>query len=120
MRSTFLWRWRRLHLWWPVIFAVRIVAAEPASDLVPRQQVGLLSDGTQFLPSGQILRVEGQRLECSGRPVDLALAPDGKTVFVKNMKNLLVVDAASWTLSQALDYPGSGASLHGITVAHDG
>ncbi len=120
MTSLFLRLWRRLHFWWAVIFATRFLAAEPVSDSALRQQVGALSDGTQFLPSGQILRVGGQRLECSGRPVDLALAPDGKTVFVKNMKNLLVVDAASWTLSQALDYPGSGASLHGITVAHGG
>ena len=52
--------------------------------------------------------------------MDLALSPDGRTVFIKNMSNLLVVDAATWTLLQTLDYPGSGASMHGIAVSRDG
>ena len=60
----------------------------------------------QSLPSKQILRAPGQQLQFGGRPVDLALSPDGKTVFIKNMSNLLVVDAASWTLLQTLELPG--------------
>jgi YVTN family beta-propeller protein len=90
------------------------------SDSPRREQVGPLPNGAQYLPSKQILCVAGRRLEFSGRPVDLVLSPDGRTVFVKNMKNLLVVDAASWTISQALNYPASGASMHGIAVRHDG
>jgi len=52
--------------------------------------------------------------------VDLALSPDRKTVFIKNMSNLLVADALSWTLLQTLTYPASGASMHGIAVSSDG
>ena len=52
--------------------------------------------------------------------MDLVLSPDGKTVYIKNMSNLLVVDAASWTLLQTLSYPASGASMHGIAVSQDG
>jgi YVTN family beta-propeller protein len=33
------------------------------------------------------------------------------------MNNLVVVDAASWTVRQALSYPNSGASMHGIAVS---
>ena len=42
-----------------------------------------------------------------------------KTVYIKNMNNLLVVDAATWTLLQTLSYPGSGASMHGIATSSD-
>src|SRR5579872_4188774 len=98
--------------WW--------IAADSTSELWPNQQVGSSPSEAQVLPSTQILRIAGQRLQFQGRPVDLALAPDGKTVFVKNLKNLLIVNAASWTLSQTLDYPGSGASFHGIAVNWSG
>ena len=86
----------------------------------PDIQVGQLSYGDQSIPSKQILHAAGSQLQFSGRPVDLALSPDGKTVFIKNMNNLLVVDAASWTLLQTLTYPASGASMHGIAVSKDG
>ena len=102
-----------------------VAASGPASffrvfALVPDILVGQLPYGEQSVPSKQILEIAGGRLQFSGRPVDLALAPNGKTLFVKNMSNLLVVDAASWTLSQTLSYPASGASMHGIAVSPDG
>jgi YVTN family beta-propeller protein len=107
-------------LLWLAMFAIRCLAGDPLSDSAFVGRVGPLPDGAQSLPSKQILRVAGRRLQFSGRPVDLVLSPDGRTVFVKNMKNLLVVGAASWGLSQTLNYPASGASLHGISVRHDG
>jgi len=82
----------------------------------PDIQVGPLPGGEQSLPSKQILRAAGSQLQFSGRPVDLALSPDAKTVYIKNLSSLLVVDAASWTLRQTLSYPSDGASLHGIAV----
>jgi autotransporter-associated beta strand protein/YVTN family beta-propeller protein len=86
----------------------------------PDIRVGQLPHAEQSLPSKQILRAPGSQLQFSGRPVDLALSPDGKTVFIKNMSSLLVVDAASWRLLQTLAYPASGASMHGIAVSSDG
>jgi YVTN family beta-propeller protein len=109
-----------LHLLPLAMFAIRCVAADNSSNPALTEQVGPLPDGGQSLPSKQVLRVAGRRLQFSGRPVDLALSPDGRTVFVKNMKSLLVVNAASWTLSQTLNYPASGASLHGIVVSQNG
>jgi YVTN family beta-propeller protein len=82
--------------------------------------VGPLPFGEQAIPSKQILRAAGRQLQFSGRPVDLARSPDGKTIFIKNLNNLLVIDAASWKLLQSLNYPGSGASMHGIAVSSDG
>ena len=89
-------------------------------QLQPDIQVGQLPNSEQSLPSKQILRAPGQQLQFGGRPVDLALSPDGRTVFIKNMSNLLVVDAVSWSLLQTLAYPASGASMHGIAVSRDG
>ena len=51
--------------------------------------------------------------------MDLALSPNGQFVYVKNMSSLLVIDAASWKLLQTLNYPASGASMHGIAVSAD-
>ena len=89
-------------------------------EIQPDIQVGQLPNRQQSLPSKQILRAAGQTIEFGGRPVDLVLSPDGKTVFIKNMGNLLVLDAASWTLRQTLSYPASGASMHGIAMQPDG
>jgi YVTN family beta-propeller protein len=89
-------------------------------QLQPDIQVGQLPNSEQSLPSKQILRAPGRQIQFGGRPVDLVLSPDGKTVFIKNMSNLLVADAISWSLLQTLAYPGSGASMHGIAVSKDG
>jgi YVTN family beta-propeller protein len=83
----------------------------------PDIQVGQLPDCEQSLPSKQLIRAAGQQIQFSGRPVDLVLSPDSKTVYIKNINSLLVVDAASWTIRQTFSYPGSGASMHGIAVS---
>jgi autotransporter-associated beta strand protein/YVTN family beta-propeller protein len=88
--------------------------------LVPDIQVGQLPNAEQSLPSKQILRSAGRQVQFGGRPVDLALSPDGQTVFIKNMSSLLVLDATSWRVLQTLNYPASGASLHGIAVNSGG
>ena len=86
-------------------------------QLQPDIQVGQLPNSEQSLPSKQILRAPGQQIQFAGRPVDLVLSPDGRTVFIKNMNNLLVVIAVSWWLMQTLAYPASGASMHGSLSA---
>jgi hypothetical protein len=89
-------------------------------QIQPNIQVGQLPNSEQSLPSKQILRAPGRQVQFGGRPVDLALSPDGRTVFIKNMTNLLVMDTISWSLLQTLAYPRSGASMHGIATSKDG
>ncbi|MEO6182644.1 MAG: immunoglobulin domain-containing protein, partial [Verrucomicrobiota bacterium] len=89
-------------------------------QIKPDIRVGQLPDGEQSVPTKQILRAAGKQIQFGGRPVDLVLSPDGKFVYIKNINNLLVVDAATWTLLQTSGYPGSGASLHGIAMRHSG
>lgn len=89
-------------------------------QLKPDIRVGQLPDGEQSIPTKQILRAAGKQIQFGGRPVDLVLSPDERFVYIKNINNLLVVDAASWTVLQTAGYPGSGASLHGIAMRHSG
>lgn len=86
----------------------------------PDIQVGMLDDEEQVIPSKQILRVPGSSIQFGGRPVDLARSPDGRFIYIKNLNNMVVVDAASWKIIQTSSYPGSGASMHGITCRADG
>ncbi len=88
--------------------------------IIPPIKVGPLPDGKTGLATSQLIRAAGDSLSFGGRPVDLALSPDAKTLYVKNMSSLLVVDVARWSLLQQLDFPASGASMHGITVSGDG
>jgi len=50
-----------------------------------------------IVPTRQLIRPAGKSIEYKGRPVDLAMAPDGKTVYVANAgaNNVSVVDVAS-------------------------
>ncbi len=106
----------------------RIVTLPATGDLgfyritqaVPDIVVGQLPAGEQSLPSKQILRAAGRQIQFAGRPVDLALSPDGGTVYLKNLNNLLVVNAATWQVLQTLAFPAGGASMHGIAVSPDG
>ena len=83
-------------------------------------QVGPLPERVQVLPSKQLLRAPGRQVQFAGRPVDLVISPDSRTVYLKNINSLVVVDVDSWTVRQDLNYPAGGASLHGIAVTRDG
>ena len=69
--------------------------------------------------TGQTVRPAGEVVAFGGRPVDLALSPDGKTVFVKNNKGIVVLDVNPWRVRQELTYD-QGSSMHGIAVTRDG
>ncbi len=90
------------------------------SQTKPDIQIGQLPYGEQCLSSKEIIRAPGSQVQFYGLPVDLVLSPDGTLVYIKNYTNMWVVDAATWTLQQTLDYPASGASLHGIAVSPNG
>jgi len=81
--------------------------------------MGALPDGTVATPVGQMLRPYGRTLELSGRPVDAALSPDGRRLFVKDMGVLRVVDTAAWKQVQELPNAG-GASIYGMAVSRNG
>jgi YVTN family beta-propeller protein len=55
-----------------------------------------------------------------GRPVDVALSPDRRTLYVKDNRGVVVVDAVGWRIRQELSFPAGGGSMHGIVVSRDG
>ena len=69
---------------------------------IDNEKVGPAEDGAMVVPNGQLLRPAGESLAFGGRPVDLALSPDGATLYAKDNRGLLVLDTATWKLRQTL------------------
>jgi YVTN family beta-propeller protein len=78
-------------------------------------KVGLQPDGRIVVPTNQILKPAGVQVTFPGRPVDLALADDGKTLVIKNMKDLLFVDLATNKIKHTLVSP-VGFSVVGLII----
>ncbi|GMU93305.1 MAG: phosphoesterase [Candidatus Hydrogenedentota bacterium] len=82
--------------------------------------VGPQDDGTYVVPTTQRIDPAGAALLFPGRPVDLALSPDGKTLAVKNRTDIVFVDVESRTVVQTLRLPSDGNSFCGIAWSSDG
>jgi YVTN family beta-propeller protein len=86
------------------------------------ERVGPAKDGSSLLTTGQLIRPAGTTIAFAGRPIDLVLSPDGKRLYVKNDRDLVVMDARNWNLLQELPFPEdkTGGSVHGLAVRRDG
>ncbi|MEK7766546.1 MAG: phosphoesterase, partial [bacterium] len=98
--------------------ALALVPGRAADTL----RIGPADDGGAVAATRQLLHPAGRGVVyAGGHPYDLAVAPDGKTVYVKGDWTVLAIDAATWTLRQQLGYNGpDGASPHGIAASADG
>jgi YVTN family beta-propeller protein len=67
----------------------------------------------------QFIQPAGDTLSFSGRAIDLALSPDGRSVFVKYDRGVLVVDPETWKIRQQVGI-GEGSSINGIAVRRNG
>ncbi|CAN5354339.1 alkaline phosphatase family protein [soil metagenome] len=76
---------------------------------------GRQADGRIIVPTNQVLDPVGKQVLFPGRPVDLALLDEGRTVLVKNMKDLLLIDVATGAIKQTLVSP-VGFSATGLLV----
>ncbi len=90
------------------------------SVLTSRTHVGPQPGGEHVVPTLQWLRPFGDTLQYGGRPIDLALAPNGRFLYVKDNKGVVAVDASSWTLRQQLPFGDTGGSMHGLALSPDG
>lgn len=81
--------------------------------------VGPAAEGTT-VTTGQLVRPIGKTVEFAGRPVDLAVSPDGRTVYAKDNRGLVVIDAAAWTVRQEIGFGDKGGSMTGLVVSPDG
>jgi YVTN family beta-propeller protein len=88
------------------------------ADAQERLKVGLQPDGRIVVPTNQILSPAGKQVVFPGRPVDLALANEGKTLVVKNLKDLVFINLSIGKVKQTLASP-VGSSVVGL-LAHEG
>jgi YVTN family beta-propeller protein len=75
------------------------------ADEQERLQVGVQPDGRIVVPTNQILSPAGKQVPFPGRPVDLALMDNGRTLVVKNMRSLVFLDAVTGQNKQRLYLP---------------
>lgn len=87
---------------------------------VPGSRVGPQKDQSHLVPTSQLLRPVGDSLQFGGRPVDMALSPDGRTLYVKDNRGIVVVDVDAWKVRQELPVARGGSSMQGIAVSPDG
>ncbi len=69
-----------------------------------RALVGPQNDGTYIVATTQRIDPAGENIIFLGRPVDLALNPDETILAVKNMKDMVFMDAVSGEIFQTLKY----------------
>ena len=82
-------------------------------------KVGLQADGSILVPTNQLLRPAGYQIQFSGRPVDLALSPNGKWLAVLNINSLNLIQVSNRSKIQSLKIK-KGGSFNGITFSKDG
>ena len=97
-----------------VAFAVPLFA-QPTD-----RKIGPQPDGSILVPSNQLLRPEGLQIKLPGRPIDLCLSRDGKTLLVKNSSSIDVIDLKSHTVVQSMPYLHGGASFTGLVLSRAG
>src|SRR5262249_9163218 len=86
------------------------------ADDTDRLKVGVQPDGRIVVPTNQVLRPAGTQVSFPGRPVDLLLIDDGRTLVVKNRMDLGFLDAATGAIKQTLRSPGQGKAQVGFSV----
>jgi YVTN family beta-propeller protein len=97
-------------------------SSEPPAELNEGQLVGRQSDGSVVVTTNQVLMPAGRQVEFRGRPLSVALTPDGRTAAFLNgtYQAIIVVDVDSWTVKQEFTAAGGSASFTGILYSHDG
>jgi hypothetical protein len=89
-----------------------------AADERDRLNVGVQPDGTIVVPTNQVLKPAGEQVLFPGRPVDLLVVEDGRTLVVKNMSNLVFIDVATAAIKQTLA-SSVGLSVVGLAAKGD-
>jgi YVTN family beta-propeller protein len=98
---------------WSFALLILVLAPNLRADEQERLRVGRQPDGRIVVPTNQVLQPAGRQILFPGRPVDLALIDEGRTLVVKNMRNLVFIDVASGEIRQTLAAP-IGFSVAGL------
>ncbi|HLN54958.1 MAG TPA: bifunctional YncE family protein/alkaline phosphatase family protein [Bacteroidales bacterium] len=108
------------HLSLLFLLAALSACNTPEEKAIVNLKVGPQPDGSILVPSNQLLRPAGLQIDLPGRPVDLALTPDGRYLLVKNKADLDLVRLSDRTLMQTLPFQHGGASFTGLCLSPDG
>jgi YVTN family beta-propeller protein len=106
-----------------ILIGVSLSNFTSASFSQESRTVGSLDAGGRIvIPTDQYIRAAGESVAFCGRPVDIALSPNGEWLYAKDDRGLVVVDAKSWRIWQELPFPHekTGGSMHGLVVPKDG
>ena len=83
------------------------------------QTVGYRDDGSVIVPTAQTLRPAGRSITFPGRPIDMALSPDGRWLVVTTSHEIILIHVEQG-LKHTLPLPeGRANSLHGILFTPD-
>jgi YVTN family beta-propeller protein len=114
---------RRLLTVFVFLLTIALLPLAVADDY-DQLKVGLQPDGRVVVPTNQILKAAGKQVTFPGRPVDLAFADDGRTLVIKNMKDLVFLDVKEAKIMQTLPLSeaksggkSGGFSVVGLLVA---
>jgi YVTN family beta-propeller protein len=83
-------------------------------------RVGLQPDRSVVVPSNQILRPAGTQISFPGRPVDMALSPDGETLALLNSSGIVLINLPTQSIQQTVTAEGLNGSYHGILFSQNG
>ena len=114
---------KKVWIYFSVIVIVSLISGchgnrqETSVQLALR--VGPQPDGSILVPTNQLLRPAGLQLTFPGRPVDMALSPDGKWLAVLNMRSINLIRVLDRAIMQTLPFRGGG-SFKGIAFSSDG
>ncbi len=104
------------------LFLLFLTACQPETkeknDHLSRK-VGPQPDGSILVPTNQLLRPAGFQILFPGRPVDMALSPDGKWLAVLNRSSLDLIRVLDRTIMQTLPVRGN-TSFKGLVFSSDG
>ena len=90
-----------------VVLVALLLACPAFADDRDKMTVGVQKDGSILTPTNQLLTPAGTQVLFPGRPVDLVLTDDGKTLVAKNMKGLEFIDVATGKVTQTLAQPAA-------------
>lgn len=93
-------------------------SALSAPAIAQTERVGVSADGRIVVPTNQVLTPAGRQISFPGRPNDLALSPNGKTLAVLSRYEVLSLDIESGKVLGRVKI--SGASYKGIVFSPDG
>jgi YVTN family beta-propeller protein len=93
-------------------------ADKPAPKPYDQSTVGDADPQRIVVPTNQVLSPLGRQLAYSGRPVDLALSPNGRFLAVLDRSAVLTIDLASGKFVGRAEH--KGGSYAGLAFANDG